>query len=329
MPGAPPPRMKLPDLRVPPVGAKPAIRPSRRDDMLRLPPTPTTAGDTETGEDFAWSREPGAHPSRVALSTGSVDLIRFVQYDHDFPRHSHDFLTIGIFGCGTGTIGYRGARWCSTPGSILAISPDEIHEAEPALEAGWSYHALYPSHQLLVAAGLPAGSAGPFFPTPILHDRTLARQLVAAHGLLWHGDDLGAAEEALITALHALLIRHSTTTDAGGGPRDCSRAVATARDYLEAHFARPVPLQQIAAECHLSPFHLLRVFRNALGLTPHAYLVQVRTHRARQMLLQGDSLSTIAYRCGFADQSHLTRTFKRIFGVTPGAYRSPSSTRPA
>lgn len=280
-------------------------------------------------DDAAPEWEPGAHPRRVTLSTGSVDLIRFVDYDHDFPRHSHDFLTIGVFGRGTGTIGYRGAHWRSTPGSILAISPDEIHAAEPTVTTGWSYHALYPSHELLVAAGLPGSCPGPFFPTPLLHDRTLAQHLVAVHGLLWGGEDVGAAEEALITALHALLVRHSTSTDVGGSLRDCSRAVHIARDYLEGHFAHAVPLQRLAAECGLSPFHLLRVFRNALGLTPHAYLVQVRTHRARQMLLQGDSLSTIAYRCGFSDQSHLTRTFKRIFGVTPGAYRGSPAPRPS
>jgi AraC-like DNA-binding protein len=82
----------------------------------------------------------------------------------------------------------------------------------------------------------------------------------------------------------------------------------------------PVKLDELSLECGVSPFHLIRSFKDSIGMTPHAYLMQVRANRARDMLFAGEGISTVAYRCGFVDQSHLTRTFKRIFGVTPGAY---------
>jgi AraC-like DNA-binding protein len=72
--------------------------------------------------------------------------------------------------------------------------------------------------------------------------------------------------------------------------------------------------------CDTSPFHLVRCFTDVVGMPPHAYLTQVRANRARALLLSGEGLSGVAYRCGFCDQSHLTRTFKRLFGVTPGSY---------
>jgi AraC-like DNA-binding protein len=59
-------------------------------------------------------------------------------------------------------------------------------------------------------------------------------------------------------------------------------AVKVTREYLEAHFAHNVSLSQLACATGLSPFHLVRVFHQAMGLPPHAYLNQVRLeHRPR------------------------------------------------
>jgi len=71
----------------------------------------------------------------------------------------------------------------------------------------------------------------------------------------------------------------------------------------------------------LSPCHLNRVFRRALGLPPHAFQTQLRVVRAGALLRRGWPLAAVAAETGFADQSHLTRRFKTVVGVTPGAYR--------
>ncbi|GHD80496.1 helix-turn-helix transcriptional regulator [Vogesella fluminis] len=82
-------------------------------------------------------------------------------------------------------------------------------------------------------------------------------------------------------------------------------------------------LATLAEQCQLSPYQLLRQFRQQYGITPHAYWSQHRLQMARR-LLRGDApLADIAQQCGFADQSHLTRAFKRQFGLPPGRYRHP------
>ena len=70
----------------------------------------------------------------------------------------------------------------------------------------------------------------------------------------------------------------------------------------------------------MSPFQLIRKFRRAVGVTPFAYLAQYRVNRAQALLAAGNSLSDVAYSCGFSDQSHMTRAFKQAVGVTPGQY---------
>nr|BBH92096.1 hypothetical protein KTA_02950 [Thermogemmatispora argillosa] len=77
-------------------------------------------------------------------------------------------------------------------------------------------------------------------------------------------------------------------------------------------------MTQLARVTGLSPFHLAHTFHQVMGLPPHAYLNQLRLEQAKQLLLAGHPIATVAYAVGCADQSHLTRQFKRIYGVTPG-----------
>ena len=79
-------------------------------------------------------------------------------------------------------------------------------------------------------------------------------------------------------------------------------------------------LADLARECGLGPFQVLRGFARATGLTPHAYLVQRRIHLARRLIAGGTPLAAAAAASGFADQSHMTRTFCRSYGVSPRAY---------
>ena len=80
-------------------------------------------------------------------------------------------------------------------------------------------------------------------------------------------------------------------------------------------------LTELAQIARLSTYHLIRAFRAEIGLTPHAYLVDVRVRRARDLLRVGQAPAEVALGVGFADQAHLTRAFKSRIGVTPGAYR--------
>jgi AraC-like DNA-binding protein len=95
--------------------------------------------------------------------------------------------------------------------------------------------------------------------------------------------------------------------------------VGAAREYPDEHAYENVSLVALARTAGLSHFHLCRVFRRDVGLTPHVYQEQVRVRRAKE-LRQGVAIALAAVEAGFYDQAHLTRRFKRIVGVTPGEY---------
>jgi AraC-like DNA-binding protein len=96
--------------------------------------------------------------------------------------------------------------------------------------------------------------------------------------------------------------------------------MARVRDYIDAHYERDIPIDELAALVGLSRYHLMRAFCKEYGLPPHAYANQVRLIAAKRLLAAGRTAADAAASAGFYDQSHLNRVFKRAYGITPGAY---------
>ena len=133
------------------------------------------------------------------------------------------------------------------------------------------------------------------------------------------GCDL-AGETRLAEAVAALLQRCTATALAGTRGAAEPAKVRRVRQYLHDRFDRRLRLRELANLAGLNPVYLVRAFRSATGLPPHAYQRQLRINRAQVLLRRGESPANVAAATGFADQSHLTRTFRNALGITPAAY---------
>jgi AraC-like DNA-binding protein len=106
--------------------------------------------------------------------------------------------------------------------------------------------------------------------------------------------------------------------------RNRRRAVEAAL-WIDANSHHQINLEDAAAQAGISPFHFLRLFSQALGVTPHQYLVRSRLRHAARRLADDDSpITDIAYDVGFADLSNFVRTFHRAAGASPLKFRQAS-----
>ncbi|GAA4245912.1 AraC family transcriptional regulator [Dactylosporangium darangshiense] len=265
------------------------------------------------GETAAWTRvDDGRH---------ALDLLTASYRRHRFTRHSHATYAIGVVTCGEEEFHYRGELRRAGVGSLAILEPGEPHDGQAARPDGWAYRVLYPSEGMLFDGRERAG-----FREPIVTDPRSVHLVRAAHEELTAGVDPLAAHSRLVWAFEAVIQRHGDLRPSPGGPRAsdaaATRKVAEIRDRLLADLRCAPSLRELAAGVELSPFHMLRVFREATGFPPHAWLVLERVCHARHLLAAGRSPAEVAGATGFADQAHLTRWFKRVTGVTPAAFRN-------
>jgi AraC-like DNA-binding protein len=81
-----------------------------------------------------------------------------------------------------------------------------------------------------------------------------------------------------------------------------------------------VRLAELSKLVGLNRSHLIRSFKKATGLPPHAYFLQLKVSEAKRRLVRGEPISQVALETGFADQSHFSRVFKNAVGITPAQY---------
>lgn len=80
-------------------------------------------------------------------------------------------------------------------------------------------------------------------------------------------------------------------------------------------------LQDLSEQSGLSRYAIIRLFKSNLGLTPHAYQLNLKINQARTLLRQGKDIIELSYQLGFSDQSHFQRVFKQLTGTTPKFYQ--------
>jgi AraC family transcriptional regulator len=101
------------------------------------------------------------------------------------------------------------------------------------------------------------------------------------------------------------------------------RQVLRIVEYIDAHLNQDIKLADLAVLLSISESHLSHRFKQAVGMTPHQYLLQQRIERAKQLLMEGDrSIIDIALLCGFNSHSHLSKQFRQLTGTTPKAFRA-------
>lgn len=104
--------------------------------------------------------------------------------------------------------------------------------------------------------------------------------------------------------------------------RDRFLAMAPAIELILREHGRALPVAELAAAVALSPSQFRRAFKRRFGVTPHAYLRQVRINAACELLATTDRpISDVAADTGFCDQSHLTNELVRHAGLPPRRYR--------
>jgi AraC family transcriptional regulator len=169
-----------------------------------------------------------------------------------------------------------------------------------------------------------------FFEKTYLHDRVVTPVLRNLKRLHRHCEPLELEEQmhrlvAALVKVHGETVREADRlpNTRAATRNELYRRAARARDFTEAMFAEPITLKEIAAAAALSPNHLLRVFAQVYGQTPHQFLTARRIAEAKRLLANTEmSVTEICFAIGFQSLGSFSSLFQRRVGMSPALFRA-------
>ncbi|MCV2866134.1 GlxA family transcriptional regulator [Albidovulum sediminicola] len=102
--------------------------------------------------------------------------------------------------------------------------------------------------------------------------------------------------------------------------------LARSIQIMEENIETPLAPYEVAEKLGISTRQLERLFGRYLNTSPKRYAMEMRLHRARNLIVQSEqSIAEIAMACGFNSTSHFSKVFRNHFGVSPLSHRSTLS----
>lgn len=236
----------------------------------------------------------------------------------------HDGFAIAATLAGSFT--YRGEAGEATlfPGSLLLGNAGQCFACGHAHSRGDRCVSLSLAPEAFAEiAAAAAGSSRYRFTADAAPPHAALTPLVAGlESLAREPSPLRIEERALAAATRLIaIVAGRAPIPPRASPRELGRVAEAAR-AIEASNDEALDLAALARVARLSKFHFLRVFRRAVGATPHQYLIATRLRRAAARLSEtSESVTAIAFDCGFGDLSTFNARFRAAFGKTPSEYR--------
>ncbi|NEQ53270.1 MAG: AraC family transcriptional regulator [Leptolyngbya sp. SIO3F4] len=261
-------------------------------------------------------------------SLPGVELFEARLHHHRFGKHFHETYTICFNESGHGCCQHYGENHYLSPGSFNLINPGEIHTGQVASADGWGFRNIYIEQALIeqVLTQLDFSSQrSPYFKDPIFKANSLQTLFYELFYALM-APTTQLKQQSLLLELLSKLFQLNTETSFDFRPiKPESKSVARVRLYLEDHYTENTSLDELCQLVNLSPYYLIRCFRQQVGCAPHQYQRHWQLIQVKQALQTEEPLAEIATTHGFYDQSHLNRAFKKTYGVTPGQYQKGNS----
>ena len=88
--------------------------------------------------------------------------------------------------------------------------------------------------------------------------------------------------------------------------------------YINDHLDEDLSIPLLSRECCLSPYHMMRLFKEETGCTIGSYITQKRLSLARELMASGQNATRACFGAGFSSYSSFLRAYKKRFGETPG-----------
>jgi AraC-like DNA-binding protein len=253
------------------------------------------------------------------FSWNGMECSRVKAINARYPKHLHDEYVISANLTGVEEIWLSGETTYVQQGQVTLYNPGTIQSSRFDAECVEFISVHIPQSLMSSLAdeeNLRGTHAAPVLREGIINNVRLFDALCRFAAFSRQESDRTNQEQELI-----LLCGEMLDTTAGLQGSD-TRSVGLIIEYLREHLSAKPQLEKLAQITGLSKYHLVRCFTKCTGMPPMQYHMQLRLHRARELLRRNTHPLDAAMMLGFYDQSHFINAFRKVMGTTPHHYAS-------
>ncbi len=258
----------------------------------------------------------------------NIDFASYSLAHHGFSRHFHDHYVIELVIKGADEFYCNGKTYTAEKNQLVLINPGEVHTGSTVLDTPLQYFSLYPDKKTLeeVAEAVGINLSSDFnFQRSLLNHSVLTEKFHLLYQSFILKADPASQQEIFLDCMQTLLKLPASNRSRVTLENKKDRRVEFLIDFIRTHFKEDVSLQQMADMVRLNPFHLVRLFKKVIGVSPYDYLINTRAEHSRQLLRKGYKVQEAAQQAGFYDSSHLNRSIRKIAGTSPKSFLSSKS----
>lgn len=233
--------------------------------------------------------------------------------------HIHDKLAIVALQHGNIKLHFKENQLILKEKDIAIINPYQIHSASKIDTNSDGLYALYLDKDWIEKLQVNLFSSNEYisFPKNIITNIKVYNDFISLCKNIFSIDFDIKKEEQIIQFVSKLMINNCK--------KELSKPknilVDDIRNYIDKNMNSNLTLENISKQFLITPFHLIRIFKKELNLTPYQYILNHKIYLAKELLSKDNNISEVAQKAGFNDQSHLYKYFKQVFSISPKEYK--------
>ena len=249
--------------------------------------------------------------------------VTYSKYEKDWASvmHSHSTTEVLYITGGRGKLKMRSGTFEVAEGDFVIIPPHIMHTEISSPEEPLEYYVLGVANVTVLMR--EEESFQPVLELGASKDEMKSYMIQIYREMQEKREGYQMMMKSLLLRLTVMMMRRKKLELGFEESLNIKRDLANVKNYIDAHYATPITLDQLADIAFMSKFHLVREFSKALGTSPIEYLLERRIGEARILLSSTSmSISDIASAVGFSSASYFSQRFKLITGTTPIEFRN-------
>ncbi len=246
--------------------------------------------------------------------------LRYSNSNIHYKKHFHDTFSLGVNKEGVSIYTNTNKEYILKENRLSIINPKAVHSCNSCTDILNIYYMLYlDTSWCRNIQNLINEEIKEFIPIPvhILEDKNIFQKYLNLCEYLFSDNSILEKEDELITFFFDFFSLYLEKSRIAIVDKSFEKIVA----YLDKNYKENISLETLSKVFNLNSFYIIRLFKSQMNLTPHAYLLNVKINKSKQLLQKGYSLVDTALECGFFDQSHFHRNFLKIVASTPKEYK--------